>query len=115
MKPLFCVNQSIMNKKKIVVYGIGEKAVLTFSVLLQNNIYVDYFCTPDGSNTHLKIMNKAIKTLSEIQKEKENVIIIAGGLEYLNDVEKLEQEGFEVFYDFNLSSYEGNSVLLQGE
>lgn len=33
----------------------------------------------------------------------------------MKEAEELEHEGFQVFYDFNLSSYEGNSVLIQGE
>lgn len=115
MKQLFVKNPSLCGKK-IVIYGIDEKAVLVFAALLQNEIYVDYFCDPDGEqNTDLRIMNKPIKRLEDMRKEKSDIFVVLGGLNYVSEAEKLEKEGFEVYYDFNLTSYEGNSVFLQGE
>lgn len=115
MKQLFIKNPDL-DGKKIVIYGIDEKAVLMFAVLLQNEIYVDYFCDPKGTQyTDLRIMNKPIKLLEDARKEKNNIFIVLGGLQYASEAEKLEKEGFEVYYDFNLASYEGNSVFLQGE
>lgn len=114
MKPLY-VKNPLLEGKKIVIYGIDEKAVLTFTTLLQNEVYVSCFCDPGGKNTNLRIMNKSIITMEELANYKNEAIIVIGGLNHMNKAEMLEQEGFQVFYDFNLSSYEGNSVWVQGE
>ena len=114
MKQLFVKNPSLQGRK-VVIYGADSQSVCLFSALLQNEIYVDCFCDPEGKHTHLKIMNKAVRTLDEIKKEKDAVFLIIGGLQHVSAADELEREGFEVYYDFNLASDEGNSVLLQGE
>lgn len=115
MKQLFVKNPDLCGKK-VVIYGIDEKAVLVFATLMQNEIYVDYFCDPAGTqHTDVRIMNKPVKLLEDMRKEKNDIFVILGGLDYVSEAEKLEKEGYEVYYDFNLASYEGNSVFLQGE
>ena len=115
MKQLFVKNPAL-DGKKVVIYGIDEKAVLMFAALLQNEIYVDYFCDPEGTqHRDVRIMNQPIRSLEDARKEKNNIFVVLGGLQYASAAEKLEKEGFEVYYDFNLAAYEGNSVFLQGE
>ncbi len=114
MKPLYIKNP-LLEDKKIVIYGIDEKAVLTFTTLLQNEVYVSCFCDPEAKSTNLKIMNKSVITIEELKNCKSETIIVIGGLDHMNKAEMLEQEGFQVLYDFNLSAYEGNSIWVQGE
>lgn len=114
MKPLYIKNP-FLEGKKVVIYGTDERAVLTFTTLLQNEVYVSCFCDPDAKNTDLKIMNKSVITKDELYHCKNEAVIVIGGLNHMKKAEMLEQEGFLVFYDFNLSSYEGNSVWVQGE
>lgn len=114
MQPLY-VKNPLLEGKKVVIYGTDEKAVLTFTALLQNEVYVSCFCNPDAKSLDLKIMNKSVISKEELDCYKNESIIVIGGLEHMKKAEMLEQEGFQVFYDFNLSSYEGNSVWVQGE
>lgn len=114
MEPLYIKNP-LLEGKKIVIYGIDEKAILTFTALLQNEVYVSSFCNPNKESTELKIMNKPIVTIEELYKHKNEIVVVIGGLDNMDAAETLEREGFRVFYDFNLSSYEGNSVWIQGE
>lgn len=111
MKPLY-VKNPLLDGKKIVVYGIDEKAVLTFTALLQNEVYVSCFCNPGKESTELRIMNKPVITVEELYDCKNEAVIVVGGLNNMDRAEALEREGFLVFYDFNLSSYEGNSVWI---
>lgn len=111
MKPLFRKNLDVI-EKKVVIYGVDELAVLTFAVLLQNEIYVHFFCDPENKVTGLEIMNKPIISLDKLYGQKDEVILIVGSENYLKQVEVLEGDGFEVFYDFNRAAYDGNSVLL---
>lgn len=114
MEPLYIKNP-LLDEKKVVIYGIDEKAVLTFTALLQNEVYVSCFCDPDKKGTEIRIMNKPVITIGELRNCKEEVVIVIAGLDNMKQAEILEREGFQVFYDFNLSSYEGNSVWLQGD
>lgn len=111
MNPLYIKNP-LMDGKKVVVYGTNEKAILTFTTLMQNGVYVSCFCNSDGKSTDFKIMNKPIIAMEELYNCKSEIIVVVGGLDYMKKAEALEQEGFQVFYDFNLSSYEGNSVWV---
>ena len=112
MKPLFKKNLE-HGEKKVVILGIDEGAVLTFAVLLQNEIYVHNFCDPENKETDLRIMNKPIISLDELRGQMEEVILLAGSAHYLKLAESLEGEGFDVYFDFNRASYEGNSILLK--
>lgn len=111
MKPLY-VRNPLLDGKKIVIYGIDEKAVLIFTTLLQNEVYVSCFYSPDKKYTELRIMNKPVITIEELHDSKNEIVVVIGGLNNMSQAEALEQEGFQVFYDFNLSSYEGNSVWI---
>lgn len=114
MKPLYIKNP-LLEGKKVVIYGIDEKAVITFTTLLQNEVYVSCFCDPDAQGAETKIMNKPVITMEKLNSYKDEAVIVIGGLGHMKVAEMMEQRGFQVFYDFNLSSYEGNSVWVQGE
>ena len=57
-------------------------------------------------------MNKPVITVEELNHYKKEAVIVIGGLDNMKQAEQLEREGFQVFYDFNMSSYEGNSVWI---
>ena len=114
MEPLY-VKNPLLDGKKIIIYGTDEKAVLTFTALLQNEVYVSCFCDPDKKSTGIKIMNKPVITVEELHNCREEAVIVIAGLDNMEQAEILEREDFRVFYDFNLSSYEGNSVWIQGD
>lgn len=114
MKALFKKNIDAV-EKKVVILGIDEEAVLTFAVLLQNEIYVHSFCDPENKEIGFRIMNKPILSLDKLYLQKEETILVVGGSHYLKQAESLEKAGFDVFYDFNRAAYEGNSVLLMEE
>lgn len=109
------IKNPLLEGKKVVIYGTDENAVLTFTALLQNEIYVSCFCAPDDKDRDVKIMNKPVISMEELYHCKAEAAVVIGGLKHMKEAEKLEQEGFSVFYDFNLSAYEGNSVWVQGE
>jgi hypothetical protein len=115
MKKLFMITPEIRGKK-IVILGTGQSSLLLFSVMLQNDIYVDSFLSTGGTELcDLKIMNKPIITEHDLPDNKESIAIIATGEEMLAEAEGLEKNGFSVFFDFNFTAYKGDSVLLQGE
>lgn len=111
MEPLY-VKNPLLDGKKIIIYGIGEKAVITFTALLQNEVNVNFFCNPDKNDKEIRIMNKPVITVEELNHYKKEAVIVIGGLDNMKQAEILEREGFQVFYDFNMSSYEGNSVWI---
>lgn len=111
MKPLY-VKNPLLDGKKVIIYGIDEIAVLTFTALLQNEVYVSCFCNPEENGTEFRIMNKPVITVEELYECKSEAVIVIGGLDNMNQAEALEREGFQIFYDFNMSSYEGNSVWI---
>lgn len=115
MKKLFLISPEL-NDKKIVVLGTGQSSLLLFSVMLQNDIYVDAFLDMSNSpKTNLKIMNKKIISEEDALKIKDQIIIAATGEGVLKEAEELEKKGFDVFFDFNFTAYEGDCVFLQGE
>lgn len=111
MEPLY-VKNPLLDEKKIIIYGIDEKAVITFTALLQNEVNVTCFCNPGKKDKEIRIMNKPVITVEELNHYKKEAVIVIGGLDSMKQAEILEQEGFQVFYDFNMSSYEGNSVWI---
>ena len=115
MKKLFTITPEI-NGKKIVILGTGQSSLLLFSVLLQNDIYVDAFLERNNEDLiDLKIMNKPVITEKDAIKIKRHAVIVATGESVLEEAQELEKEGFDVFFDFNFTAYEGDSVLLQGD
>lgn len=107
------IKNPLLDGKKIVIYGTDERAVLTFTALLQNQVYVSCFCAPDLKDTDVKIMNKPVISMEELYNCKNEAAIVVGGLKHMKKAEELERQGFLVFFDFNFSSYEGNSVWVQ--
>ena len=116
MEALFvCNNKLKEDNKKIIIFGTNEESVLMFSVLMQNRIYVNMFCEPSAKNTNIDytIMNKRVIPVCELEKHKDDSIIIIGDLEYVSECEKLERDGYRVYLDQNFYSYKGNCVLIQ--
>jgi hypothetical protein len=104
-----------IDNKKIIILGTGKSSLLLFSILLQNDVYVTAFLNVGSDDINdLKIMNKPIVSEDYLTGNKEKIVIVAAGQDMLSYAEKLESTGFEVYYDFNFTSYEGDSVILQG-
>lgn len=78
MESLF-VKNPLLSGRKVVIYGTDKKAILTFTALLQNEVYVDCFCEREKKYSHLKIMNKPVRLLEELREEKEKIWFIVGG------------------------------------
>lgn len=115
MKKLFHISPELSGKK-IIILGTGQSSLLLFSVMLQNDVYVDAFLDISNSpKTDLKIMNKKIISEEDAFKIKDQIIIAATGEGVLKEAEELEKKGFEIFFDFNFTAYEGDCVFLQGE
>lgn len=111
VKSLFIKNPDIINRR-VIIYGTDTKALLLFSVLLQNEVYVEAFADPENGNKDIKLMNKPIRNLEDLEGEKGSIVLAVSGLEKSGEAEKLAQSGFEVFYDFNEAAYSGDSILL---
>lgn len=128
MKQLLLVNPELENRK-VAVFGTDRAALRLFSVLLQNDIYVECFVSKQMHPTKLKIMNKPVVSiydlsnadlsedgrssdgLSDRQGKKGLALVFADPSEE-GQAKKLEQDGFEVFSDRNLASYDGDRIFL---
>ncbi|MBR1391647.1 MAG: hypothetical protein IJ567_09465 [Lachnospiraceae bacterium] len=118
MENLFFVNSAISENKdkEIMILGTGQKSLLLFSVLLQNDIYVSNFIDLQSDDLReLCIMNKKIVCEKDIEKQKNEIMIVAAGQDNLDDAVRLHEKGYEVYFDYNFTAYEGDSVLLKGE
>lgn len=114
IKPLFTVTPDI-HTKKVAIYGTDNNALLMFSVLLQNDVYVSCFITNDDTQCQMHIMNKPVVTLASIQDEKEQYTIIMSGQAMATEAEKLDGGGYHILFDYNKTSYDGDSVMIRGE
>lgn len=110
-KNLFVMNPEIADKK-VVIYGTDTKSLLLFSVFLQNDIYVECFADPDNSNKNIKLMNKPICNLADLEAEKDSFILAVSGLDKSEVADKLESLGYDVYFDYNEAAYAGDSILL---
>lgn len=109
MKQLLILNPELENRK-VAVFGTDRTALRLFSVLLQNNIYVDCFVSLQVHPTKLQIMNKPVVSIYDFQKKE--IPLVIGNPSFQEQAGKLEQDGFEVFYDQNLASYDGDCIFL---
>ena len=113
MKQLLLVNPEL-ESRKVAVFGTGRAALRLFSVLLQNDIYVECFVSRQMHPAKLKIMNKPIISVYDLntwQENKGQVLVFADPSDEAQ-AKKLEQDGFAVFYDQNLASYDGDCIFL---
>lgn len=78
MKPLFITNPDLKNKR-IAIYGTDRQALLLFSVMLQNEIYVECFVSRQAHPANLKIMNKPVISLDVIEDRKNMILVVWGG------------------------------------
>lgn len=92
IESLFQVTPDI-HTKKVAIYGTDNNALIMFSVLLQNDVYVSCFITNDDAQTQMHIMNKPVMTLASLQNEKEKYVIVMGGQAMAMEAEKLEGGG----------------------
>lgn len=114
MKSLFVKNTELDEAgKEIVILGTDSDAVLTFTILMQNNVYVKCFCDGSEKKDSTLLMNKPIVLLSELESKKDQIILVVGGPSYIGKAEMLEKEGYEVFLDYNFAAYSGNCVLFE--
>ncbi len=111
IKHLFWVAEDVKSRK-VAIYGIDNDALLMFSVLLQNDVYVSCFIGPDVTGDEITIMNKPIVTLDAIQEMKEEYVIIMCGQKMLAAAERLDREGYSIFFDYNKLSYDGDSIMI---
>lgn len=114
IKSLFKIALDISGKK-VAIYGTDKKALLMFSVLLQNDVYVSCFITKDAANTDMNIMNKPITLFKDMEREKEQYAIVMSGQDMLQEAEKLDGDGWSVFFDYNKTSYDGDSIMIGKE
>lgn len=99
--------------RKVAIYGTDDDALRMFSVLLQNDVYVSCFLgEEEDTKKEIGIMNKPIAMLSSIQDVKEEYVIIMYGQKMLALAEKLDKEGYTVFFDYNKTSYDGDSIMI---
>lgn len=68
MKQLLLVNPELENRK-VAVFGTDRAALRLFSVLLQNDIYVECFVSKQMHPTKLKIMNKPVVSIYDFSKD----------------------------------------------
>lgn len=111
MKPLFITNPDLKNKR-IAIYGTDRQALLLFSVMLQNEIYVECFVSRQAHPANLKIMNKPVISLDVVEDRKNMILVVWGGADGEEQAAQLEKQGFTVFCDYNLASYEGDCVFI---
>ena len=114
IKSLFEVTPDI-HAKKVAIFGTDNNALLLFSVLLQNDVYVSCFIARDASQTQMQIMNKPVVTLASIQGEKEQYVIVMSGQAMAAEAEKLDGGGYHILFDYNKASYDGDSVMIRVE
>lgn len=133
MKQLLLVNPELENRK-VAVFGTDRAALRLFSVLLQNDIYVECFVSKQMHPTKLKIMNKPVVSIYDFSKDnlskddlskdgrssdglsnrqgKKGLALVFADPSEEGQAKKLEQDGFEVFSDRNLASYDGDCIFL---
>lgn len=110
MKPLLLMNPQL-EQKNVAVFGTDRMALRLFSLLLQNHIYVQCFVSRQVHPTQLKIMNKPVISIHSLQEKKDMTLVIGNPADE-EQAERLEQAGFEVFYDRNLASYDGDCIFI---
>ena len=110
MEQLLLLNPQLKDKK-VAVFGTDRTALRLFSVLLQNHVSVDCFVSRQVHPTKLKIMNKPVISVHSL-RERSNIVLAIGNPADEEQAAKLEQDGFEVFYDRNLASYDGDCIFI---
>ena len=110
MKQLLFLNPQLENKK-VAIYGTNRIALRLFSLLLQNDIYVDCFVSRQVHPAKHKIMNKPVVSMDSLREKQEITLVMADPSDEAQAA-KLAQAGFEVFYDRNLASFDGDCIFI---
>lgn len=101
-----------LKARKVAIYGTDNDALLLFSVLLQNDVYVSCFIDDKDAESEIHIMNKPIVRLETIEEVKDEYAIIMSGQKVFAVAEKLDKEGYTCFCDYNKASYDGDSIMI---
>ena len=76
MQYLFNLNPKFQDNKKIIIFGTGRMGLLTFTVMLQEDIFVTAFCDKNPDLWNLKIMNKPVISPDDLVEMKDNPAVI---------------------------------------
>ena len=77
MNKLFNVTNEFPKGKKTYIVGTGRFALLQLTTMLQEDIYIDGFCTFDKSTVGLEIMNKKVFDICLFMNDTDSNFIIA--------------------------------------
>lgn len=101
---LFTLNANINENRKNYILGTGREALLLFTTLMQEDVYIDAFCMIDGDNNDLEIMNKPVLDINEI-KNFDDANFFIGEKEFDRSLEILKEYGVEnIWIDYRMFS-----------
>ena len=92
MKKIFCLSGDYSKEKKNYIVGTGRFALLQFTSMLQEDVYIEAFCSFDESVIGMNIMNKTVLDIRTLATDKEANFIIAEE-NFENCEKKLEELG----------------------
>lgn len=76
MNKLFCISNDFSRNKKTYIVGTGRFALLQFDTLLQEDVYIEGFCTFDKSAIGMEIMNKNVLDINQFANDTYSNFII---------------------------------------
>lgn len=98
MNNVFALNREVLNRP-VVIYGAGALGLDCLIELLNLDIYVSCFCDASEEKQKIRILNKRVISLQELQdmKDTHNVIIAAAAFKEIG--QSLEKKGIRhLFY-----------------
>ena len=98
MNNVFNLNQEVL-KRPIVIYGAGALGLDCLIELLNLDVYVTCFCDASKEKQKIRLLNKRVVSLEELQdmKDTHNVIIAAAAFHEIGEL--LKQRGItHLFY-----------------
>lgn len=77
MNKLFLPSVDFVKERKNYIVGTGRFALLQFTTMLQEDIYISGFCSFDKSVVGMEIMNRSVISIEDVVSEKNANFIIA--------------------------------------
>lgn len=92
MKKLFNISDEYSKENKTYIVGTGRFALLQFTTLLQEDVYVDGFCSFDKTTVGMELMNKTVLNIHQFENDAVTNFVIAED-DYENCEKKLKELG----------------------
>lgn len=77
MNKLFNISNEFSREKKTYIVGTGRFALLQFTTMLQEDVYIEGFCSFDKATVDMEIMNKTVQDIRQFANDADSNFIIA--------------------------------------